>query len=704
LTTKVDEAVESRLFGPLADLLDRLIPGGSLFFLAMDPVSTSVRFYRTGRSLEPGVSDQQMDATVAGYTSTKAFLHTHESLCDQINNILTTGAPTAIANRLYAWALHRLDTQTLVLGGGKTGRARLRFQDALEFAASGLDAVKNDDDSTHDYRQLSEGTVLCVPCYVERPLLIVPETRPTFVAEYVYWLRRRSMEHLYHSRGLDLYFLPLRGLGQRRASAVWLEATVDSAMMHDRLLPVNAALCRALEALYSATILDEFLLSAFRTEQARLGSGRVEEAFKSLWWADELAFFREGQFRRGFLRDDNAMRETGPSALTHALKRQSQQDSFLVATPVDGSPELTRVVLYLRRLSAVVPSTSPEVIDAICRLVGFDEVHFVCPFFDTEDFATSRWDEQLAERIGRMAESLRAAAKGERTAAYESIGHTLKTAVQLTGWRGWHQSLRELARSHEDQADSLVLNGAANALALFSLAEGLGGLVRLIGILDNDEKLRALDKQGWVDPTLLTAWQEGDTDAILKAYFATVQEVARIVCLGVGWPTLQLRCCQSPGDASEYNWTYDAAAEAHEVLNVNTLSTPPFRAGSDGVVAVLPALLEPMRNAVTAMGQSRKRGLSTTTALRVELEADLPGSVIVRVGNTLPNGEKAPPGMPPGLRTTAALLGLARVASFREPRVESTGTRERVFWIDVDLHPVDLASRILGRDTHRSEE
>src|SRR5262249_8848756 len=131
-------------------------------------------------------------------------------------------------NILWDWAIHRLSTETLVLGGAGTGRAPLRFQDALDVAAVGLGGRETRDTADTEDKVFAERDILCVPCYVDRHDLIALETRPTFVAEYVYWLKERPVEELNLAKGLDLYFLQLRGLGQWRACAVWIGATKNA--------------------------------------------------------------------------------------------------------------------------------------------------------------------------------------------------------------------------------------------------------------------------------------------------------------------------------------------------------------------------------------------------------------------------------------------------------------------------------------------
>lgn len=688
MTTGDHGTITSRLFGPLGAALNQVVPKTPVFFLALDPFSSSVRFYRTqaGR----GAPDPKLGIRIAENFTTEGAATVDDAICRLILQLSQAGASQ---ETLYRWALHTLDTQMAPLGEGSS---RLRLQDALDALAYGLDSLKQaGGETTRDYRLLPGGTVLRVPQYVERPGLVVPSTCPTFVAEYVYWLGAQNATTLRRTGGLDFYFLPLRGLGQWRASADWIESTVRADQMSERLQCATPGLRACLEALYSVSILDVFLLSAFRSQHAAVGPTHVEEAFKSLWWAREVALFERGQFRRGFSRDGAEMRPQGEDNLPLVGEFVPSDGAFLSSSLLDDCPRHTKLVLSIDELASVAPDVRPEVVDTIRRLLGFDQVQYACPYIDREEIDRGRWALQLGERVARMGETLAAAAKAERTDVYESIGHTLKTAVQVTGWRGWHRRLRELAQEATDARTVNQLNGAANALALFGLAEGLGGLVRLVGILDDDEKLRGLqNRDRWVQEAEVEEWLSGKAENVVWKYFATLRQLSRVVCLGVGWPHVHIRLHQASGDFVEHHWEYDPVAEPHEALDVSSLAMPPLREGTDGVFAVLPSLMEPLRNAATALDRDRPRGLP---ALRIEVMGNLPRSVEVLVGNVLAAGQEPPMGLPPGLRTTAALLKLAGVASFREPMVEETPTGERIFWIGVEIHPVDLALRILGR-------
>lgn len=295
------------------------------------------------------------------------------------------------------------------------------------------------------------------------------------------------------------------------------------------------------------------------------------------------------------------------------------------------------------------------------------------------------------EALGMMARSV-------RLAAYEGIGHQLKNSVQMTGWRGIHLRLREEASSVDEQDLSNLLHLAANSMALFSLSEGLGGILRLVTIIEN----RYFDKVApWVDPQALAAWETGDAeyaDQIVSQYAETLLAISRMICLGLG-ATMGVDIEYRRGDAWELGrWRYLEEEEADAVFDPKELAVPPFRAGTDAFFVVTMAFVEPILNAAKAMAKDPVISKDRSIPLRVRVSAAIEDDhLLVEVGNA--TSERRPPDkFPTGLNAAQTLLELTEMGWYDPFRVSPDDRGNTVFWLPIRFYPARLARLITGQN------
>lgn len=195
------------------------------------------------------------------------------------------------------------------------------FQDALDFGGNWelkIDDFRQFLDTSRDSRfckfrwpfDTGRARLMEVQTYVKREGLMSGRLA-IFIAEYLYYLA--GMQILGHGEEqpnpseLDHFFLPLRGLGQWRASACWLRF---NPVTRPKQLPEfpGAALPTALEELTTKSILESF---GVRLEQAISTRRRLfvpdqfsfievtnpladlALAFSTLWWSEEILLLEQ---------------------------------------------------------------------------------------------------------------------------------------------------------------------------------------------------------------------------------------------------------------------------------------------------------------------------------------------------------------------------------------------------------------------------
>ena len=167
----------------------------------------------------------------------------------------------------------------------------------------------------------TKARVLEVKSYVKREGLMLGRLG-IFIAEYLYYLaamRKLADAEPPRPSELDHFFLPLRGLGQWRASACWLVhdpiATPKPFKDHSSA-PLHAALeelttksilesfgVRLKEALAKAQASNPAQLDLFEADAAASSLESLCAAFSTLWWADEILLLERDICRFRLARD-----------------------------------------------------------------------------------------------------------------------------------------------------------------------------------------------------------------------------------------------------------------------------------------------------------------------------------------------------------------------------------------------------------------
>ncbi len=275
----------------------------------------------------------------------------------------------------------------------------------------------------------------------------------------------------------------------------------------------------------------------------------------------------------------------------------------------------------------------------------------------------------------------------DRVAQGNKLGHLLKTIVSMTGWEQSYDELRELMKKANGE-DRYVLRNAVRSLSLFVVAQGMGELLRLLGLLERGE---AEDNQklkdDWIDVNLLNAWCQGDNARVGPLFEELIVAVARALCQGQNWPKMEIYRGEEQHPFLVWNITNDLTVEA---LNLRQLRCPPFKKDSPAVTILVSALAEPIRNALIYLAQHPEL---ESTPLKLRLTCHLP-DIRVQIGNRIAPGYR--PGLSQGIRITQAVLSQVHFATFEDPIVVSEPDSTDTYWLPIRLHPDRLAAHIMG--------
>ncbi len=329
-----------------------------IFFIALNPRLWADQYYGVLGTGDPGCSRwlEERIRELSGLQTTDDW-----HALDRIAEVLLHDLRGLDSNQVLGAAIHVLSREPVRMGsrrldledrdkdsggyfsafslpaGGKPAPGW--FQDALDFGCyCGLNierflALPNEHGRDRGYCgfhwRFDEGSrarVLEVKSYVKREGLMLGRLG-IFLAEYLYYLA--AMESLQDPEPprpseLDHFFLPLRGLGQWRASACWL--------VHDPIARPRpfvdhsgAPLHAALEELTTKSLFESFAVRLkqaiaslqtanpaqmdlpiyFRHEETQSPFDCLCAAFSTLWWADELLFLQADVCVCRFARDIN---------------------------------------------------------------------------------------------------------------------------------------------------------------------------------------------------------------------------------------------------------------------------------------------------------------------------------------------------------------------------------------------------------------
>jgi len=602
------------------------------------------------------------------------------------------------------------------------GRAQLRFQDALDWSAGygySLDDARADNyDRFRDYAKLLSETVIKVPLSADRPNLVTVDNLKLILAEHMlaYQTYTRSSAR---DSGLTFFFQPLKGLGQYRAAIDWVivesggggPSHPTESRLNKEASPLQQ---RALELLFNQSLLRYFISSL---RQALRGwepgneesSDRLRRVFADLWWANEVRFYRNGKFRNRLIRAEserdlswNSSTVDGQPWTVNWTAYKSQYRDFLT-TSGKRHPDLTHIRLNLRALVDPEKAESElqlllreaaisrrDLADAVQNL-PFDEVVFASYFVQPAAEDYSVWVDQLASSILRnLIEQMRQRRRiaQSRAEALEGAAHWINSLMRVSGRE---EAVKLIDRVLHDLDHGKTWNLEARtrlikvrrSLVLQVLPESGTGVYRLIGMLrsENYDKLR-----NWFTESSKELWKKPEA---FDQYQRSITHLARAIGSALGHPDIIVRTKDS-----ETHFIGDCVLDTYE------LQFPPLskaETDTESVLALLPALTEPLTNAILYLEKIEQRVSREHGNLPIKLliEDHRPSHILVKIGNPYFGTNEAP--SLPGVSMTRRLMAYTMLADI-DDRVEIVSENgERYLWVSVRLHPQRLAELIENR-------
>jgi hypothetical protein len=602
------------------------------------------------------------------------------------------------------------------------GRAQLRFQDALDWCAGygySLEAARTDNyERFRDYTKLLSETVLKVPLSAGRPNLVTVDNLKVILAEHMlaYQTYIRSFAR---DSGLTFFFQPLKGLGQYRAAIDWVTVeSIGGGPSHQTESRLNKEASplqqRALELLFNQSLL-RYFISSLRQALGSWEPGNEESSdnlrrvFADLWWANEVRFYRKGKFRNRLIRAESERDLTwktstidGQPWTTNWIAYKGQNREFLT-TSGKRHPELTHIRLNLAALADPEKAESEiqlllressvsrrDLADAIANL-PFDEVVFAAYFVqpDAEDYLV--WVDQLASSILRnLIEQMRQRRRiaQSRAEALEGAAHWINSLMRVSSRE---EAVRLIDRVLSDVGDGKPMDTEARtrlikvrrSLVLQVLPESGTGVYRLIGMLrsENYDKLR-----NWFTETSKELWERPEA---FDQYQRSITHLARAIGSALGHPDIIIRI-----NGVETHYKGDCVLDTYE------LQFPPLskaETDTESVLALLPALTEPLTNAILYLEKIEQRVSIEYGELPIKLviEDHRPSHILVKIGNPYFGTNEAP--SLPGVSMTRRLMAYTKMADI-DDRIEiAKENGQRYLWVSVRLHPQRLAELIETR-------
>jgi hypothetical protein len=565
------------------------------------------------------------------------------------------------------------------------------FQDALDFAGTyKFDAEQLTDRypetpfTCHDHAMKVSG-------YVRRAGLIADETTLfAILAEYL-TATKHHVGSVVDPNDLDHYFVPLKGLGQWRASACWIKPPETSPSPP----LIRESHIESWQHIFTDGLVDDFSQklndAVARHQENEPGADKqICFAFADLWWARDVSFFRNLTCVQRLGRSTN-----GTLAGSDVNARPISTNNLIEKTGRGRFGDL--LCLNLQYLGN---PTSPRPLkpDWVCDLLGFDQVLFEVPLFtaskeELDGFGANLLGPRIESTL-RLCQSARIVS---RLQAIEAVTHGMKNTVQATGWRKALQSLMEVyAPSSTSKTDQAVAR-ALQSLTLFEMVEGLGGLMRLWGLCERMD----YGKVGrWTDASELRRWNESRQEDF-DLYVEYLTRFVAALCWGLGkrdgfdlvvhpardHGSLRRIRTDLPQKGSISNWLSECGAP------------PPLhiRETQDGQIALFSSLIEPVRNAVR---QFESGGEVRWSNLSVTITSNMPRSIDVLVANEL----QCPlEDIPSSIKQISYLFQQTRLA---EIICHPTVWRDGQPWCEVivSLTPHELAKVIVEHSTKRGRE
>lgn len=598
-------------------------------------------------------------------------------------------------------------------------QAPLRFQDAIDWYASHqspTDRAKFARDAEYDEVGLTNNpTVLQVPA--NRPNIVTLANLKVFLAEHLLAYNRypsgmqpSSLRSTTHS-GLTFFFLPIKGLGQFRAAIDWVGVdgyNMNSAQIKSQLFTQATTLQRlGLESLFTQSLIQSFstsLRQAFSQiqEEESKSSDAPYQAFADLWWANEVRFYKNRQLQNRLLRsegedDTTWIQATNPPSPWN-LPWSGYNGSFrgFLATSGKGHPELTYIRLNLSSFASSSNDTNRKINRLLANAalslrdlgetieeLPFDEVLFACYFFEPLKEDLAEWVDQLGDAVVTvlLEQTIqRTKIIRSRAKTIERLAHWLNGLMRSVGRAGAANNVEAAMKLVADNDVALqLLQEAGNSLQLMVLAEAGTSLFRLYGTIDEGDFAHL---RKWFTETSRLEW--GMPTAFQK-YVQSVTHLARAIGSARGHKRIDIVV---NGKKTEYN---DGCK-----LDLDDLRFPPLSKGekvNEPILALLPALTEPLENALNYL--DRKRQLGSETPIRIEIEdlrdTDSAECILINIGNPFFEENDLPERH--GLARAQELMKITRLATI------DAGERREVdgvpyYFVPVRLHPQRLAERI----------
>ncbi len=685
-----DTEVLGRIFGPtMGRILEKHLEV-PVFFLTPHPKTWTLEYYaeagaareeisfpdliRKHRDPALGSDANALDKLVENLGSfDPAALRAAAAieLCDTKLPLGWTDAKRAAELGLPSnWALSR--------GGSST----LRFmQHALDYAHSAkFDALA----APSGKRKLGpygrSKKLIKISDYMKEKGLIDEGSFSSYLAESLYSQPLTTTEKNVPSR-LDHFFLPLAGLGQWRAAACWV---AYQQVWKRKKLDIDEGMQASIQALFSQALIDAFIsqLDQALVVQTSSASRRdvLHDVFTLLWWSHEISFFRDGGCVA--LRRRNEEGRLVVANPKHANLAPSDGKGFL---SICADPSCSTVQLDLTQLESE-RSLAREVFD--CDRILFS-VRLIDPA--ERDMVESVYGERLRERIGLSLRHYHLQQNATRAQTVEAIGHSMKNTVHITGWQESLRALQDLPAPRDPAVEAAI-----RSLSLYALVSGLGGLLRLVSLCERNE----FDKIGsWSTPSALASWLN-DPHKAFERYVTFIRNYVATICHGLGWRDgFELSIDGDSPSEVRYVGTLEPPQGSIRAWISEYGHLPPLSAteGPDAHTALMSALTEPISNAVRALLSMRRGPSARAGRLFVRIAANFPAGINVLIGNET---DRPPSGTPPGLVLHRELLARSHLASLRQSSPPEWSASEMAsYWIEVQLHPRELAERILARPT-----
>ena len=601
-------------------------------------------------------------------------------------------------------------------------QAQLRFQDAIDWYAGhrcSVDRARfaNDAGYSEVGATRSNPTILKVPMSASRPNIVTLANLKVFLGEHL--LAYDQFASSMHpspasaeSSSLTFFFLPIKGLGQFRAAIDWVGVDgykMNSLKIEHQLMEQASTLQQlGLESLFTQSLIQSFstsLRAAFsEMQEGESASSSVAlcQPFADLWWANEVRFYKDGQLQNRLLRAEGENDTTWIGSTALQPRWNLSWDSYdgscrgFLATSGMGHPDLTYIRLNLssfakpsndtnRRINRLLSNSALGFRDLEKTIADlpFDEVLFACYFFEPLKEDLAEWVDQLGDAVVTvlLEQTIqRTKIVRSRAKTVERLAHWLNGLMRSVGRAGAANNLQHAMKlvGRDNDTALQLMNEVDNSLQLMVLAEAGTSLFRLYGTIDEGD-FSHLRK--WFTETSRLEWTR---PAAFEKYEKSITHLARAIAGARGHKRIDVVVA---GTKREYTTSCK--------LDLDEVRFPPLAKGekvNEPILSLLPALTEPLENALNYLDKKRKLG--SDTPIRIEIE-DLRHSespcILANIGNPFFEEDELPERH--GLARAQELMEIVDLATISEgEKREVDGVT--YYFVPVRLHPQRLVEAI----------